>query len=125
MKQPDIYRFKNSPTCEGVGVVRNDDVTHDVITITGRYPAEGLWARNLEAREEVAIVQGIGSVAIRGVATVGLDAANDEERAVVVEPGEWFSWDGQMIISMVCRPGFDPKKYEIKTEDEIRKEAEQ
>ena len=126
MSRSDVYRFKNSKACEGVGISGDTESSHDVIVITGRYPDEGYWARNLRAREEVVIAHGIGSLALRGQGNFLLDATSrdDRERAAVVEPGQWFAWDGSMSISMVCRPRFSEDEYEVKSEHEIAREEQ-
>lgn len=122
MVRPEVHTFRNGEACTGVGIVGDASVSHDVINISGRYPEEGSWARNREAREQVIVVRGVGSVAIRGIGEFFLDAETTDNRAVVVDPGKWFAWDGSMTISMVCQPGFDPDKYEVKRESDIEKE---
>lgn len=124
MGRPNVYHFKNSEACEGVGVSASAESSHDVITISGRYPEQGSWARNLESEEEVIVAHGIGSVALRGQGDFLLDASSRDNRAIVIEPGQWFAWDGRMAISMVCRPSFTEYQYEVKTEQEIKKEEQ-
>ena len=122
MGRPKLYHFKNSESCKGVGIADSLDISHDMIEISGRYPEEGYWARNIEAREEVIIARGIGSVALRGVGEFLLDATSRDNRAIIIEPGQWFAWDGSMAISMVCRPPFSSEKYEIRADDKIKEE---
>lgn len=119
----EVYEFKNSESCSGFGIASTHDRTHDIITITGSYPEPGMWAQNLEAREEVLVVSGVGEVALRGVGVVGLDSSDARHSGVVIEPGQWFRWrsEGGMTISMVCEPGFDAEKYQTASEEELRK----
>jgi predicted cupin superfamily sugar epimerase len=119
------YTFQNSESCRGIGIVTSTGHSHDVITVRGDYPQEGYWARNHEAREEIVIAAGQGELVLRGSDAAKLDAqGKNGVQVAIVEPNTWFRWrstDG-MIISMVCMPGFDPEKYELKSEQELENE---
>lgn len=118
MTNQSVYTFENSNTCRGVGIA-DAGQSHDVIEINGYYPSDGEWARNKVAEEQVIIAQGRGGVAIRGVGYTELDMSLDTKRAVVIPAGAWFRWQGDMTISMVCRPAFDPEYYEVRTDIQI------
>ena len=118
MSSTDVYEFTNSDACRGVGIA-NDSGSHDIITIKGSYPADGSWACNRVVEEQVIVVSGIGNVALRGVEIIQLDASSQDHRAVTVEAGTWFRWNGDMTISMVCRPKFEQDQYEVKTDEQI------
>jgi len=124
MIRPELYLFENSETCRGVGVSGGADISHDVIEITGRYPEEGAWARNRKSQEQVIIAHGVGNIILRGQENFPLDSSSRDNRVVVIEPGQWFAWDGKMAISMICRPSFSPDQYEVKTEHEIVREEQ-
>ena len=114
-----VYSFHNSDSCKGIGLLSSGDFSHDVIEIAGSYPAEGSWARNLEAEEQVIVVRGRGTLILRDSNVVHLDAHDDAKRAVAVPARQWFRWGGDMTISMVCVPSFDSRKYEVKTDEAI------
>lgn len=101
--------FQNSDTCHGKAyVAKGAPSDMAIITITGRYPKAGSWARNRECHEVVVVVSGVGRVAIDG-AWHELKAGD----GVTIPPGAPFAWDGDMTIAMSCTPPFNPEQYEI------------
>ncbi|HMS93184.1 MAG TPA: hypothetical protein PKD28_02230 [Candidatus Saccharibacteria bacterium] len=109
--------FENSKTCHGMAFVADAPLDLAEIVITGRYPEDG-WAKNRESHEMVRVLRGVGSLTLRNSEVTGLV----EGDVVHVLPGDWFAWDGDMTILIACSPASDPEKYEVKMDDQIKKE---
>lgn len=102
--------FTNSDTCHGVAFASDTSPTDiAIIEINGRYPQEGSWAKNRESHEIVTVIEGLGSLSIRGARSEELRVGD----VVHIAPGQEFAWDGRMRLAMACSPPFNPQQYEI------------
>ena len=76
-----------------------------LVRIAGRYPAEG-FAMNEVSHELVYVIRGKGSVLTEdGSQTL------QEGDEVLIPPGEYFAWDGDLTLFISCVPKFDPVQY--------------
>lgn len=102
--------FHNSETCEGISY-GSERAEHDIalIKITGRYPGEG-WAMNELSDEIVVVTEGRGRLIRKDEVVLELEQGD----GVFVEAGTWFAWDGNMTLTMACRPSFSPDQYRWK-----------
>jgi len=107
-------QFTNSSTCHGEAFASEGaPLDMAIIEISGRYPEEGSWARNRECHEMVTVVNGVGSVTVRGATAEQLSAGD----TVHIAPGQEFAWDGDMQVIVACSPIFNPEQYDILREE--------
>ncbi len=106
-KHQSIER-KNSDICTVTEYPIDDDTINlAVIKITGRYPDTG-YAINQKCKELVYVQHGSGKVVVNGKEF--LINAGD---VVLIEAGEKFFWDGDMILFISCSPAFTIEQHHI------------
>lgn len=101
--------MQNGPSCEVFQYLHHDpEMDGARIRIHGRYPEDG-WVRSTRSKELVYILEGSGKILLES-----------EERAlqkgdmVILSPNEWFAWEGDFEMLVVCAPAFRPEQYEMK-----------
>ncbi|MES2217617.1 MAG: cupin domain-containing protein [Pseudomonadota bacterium] len=106
-KNQSIER-KNSEVCI-VTEPRISDETIDFVTvkITGRYP-NAKYVTNQKCKEIVYISEGRGKVVVDGK-EYALNAGD----VVLIEPGEKFYWEGNMGLSISCRPAWTKEQHVV------------
>lgn len=75
------------------------------ITVSGRYPETG-WAANEQVKELCYILEGTGTLYV-GDASYPL-APGD---VLLIEPGERFYWDANIVMLVPCTPAWTPEQY--------------
>lgn len=131
MASVESHPFVNGEACWGISHVVGD-LELDVITIRGAYPESQshfeAWARNKESHLLATAVSGVGSIATRSVVDGQLVIDRrplDIGRGEYIPAGTWYTWESdgdEMVVAATFHPPFDPKKYEIKTEEELQDE---
>ena len=86
-----------------------DDETIDFVTvkIMGRYP-NAKHAVNQKCKEIVYIHEGNGKVGVNGE-----EYAINAGDVVLIEAGEKFYWEGNMSLSISCRPAWTKEQHVI------------
>jgi mannose-6-phosphate isomerase-like protein (cupin superfamily) len=101
--------MQNGPSCEVFEYPHHDpEIDGALIRIHGLYPEDG-WARNTRSKELAYILEGSGKVRFES-----------EERElkkgdmIIIPQNEWFAWEGNFEMLVVCAPAFRPEQYELK-----------
>jgi mannose-6-phosphate isomerase-like protein (cupin superfamily) len=107
ISESQAVSFANSKICYGIEYqFASTDLNVAVITVNGRYPAEGHLVN--EVCNEVGYV-------LSGSGTIGVDEqvhALNPGDAVFVNPGERFYWEGDHMKMVVpCSPAFYPEQH--------------
>ncbi len=102
-------RMQNGPSCEVFEYPHRDpEMDGALIRVRGRYPENG-WVRNTRSKELAYIVGGSGMI-----------RTESEERElkkgdlIIIPADEWFAWEGEFEMLVVCAPAFRPEQYEKK-----------
>lgn len=99
-------RFKNSESCVAIEYPWDDkDINGAVVELSGRYPDKGR-AVNLKCKELAYVVKGSGKVAIEGK-----EIEIQERDLILIEPGERYFWQGNLIMFMSCTPAWYPEQH--------------
>jgi mannose-6-phosphate isomerase-like protein (cupin superfamily) len=100
--------FTNGPTCEGVEYSFDDrDMNVAVVTVNGRYPETG-YVKNEVCKEVGYVVSGTGSIGT----IEGEPHAVSAGDAVMLQPGEMYYWEGELVMVMPCSPAFYPEQHQ-------------
>lgn len=100
-------RFQNAPSCEVFEYPHHDpEMDGAVIRIQGRYPQDG-WVRNTKSKELVYIFEGSGKILKEGE-----EHELKKGDMILISPNEWFAWEGEFEMLVVCTPAFKPEQYE-------------
>jgi len=98
--------FKNSEACAAIEYPLGDkDINGAVIEINGRYPDKGRTV-NLKCKEMVYIIRGSGRLVIEGK-----EVKLNEGDLVLIEAGEKFFWEGDLIMFSSCAPAWNHEQY--------------
>lgn len=105
--------FKNSDECYGESYdIEDAPLNLAIINIKSRYPKKG-YLYNLEAHEIALVLAGTGSVEVKNQKKQSLSVGD----IVYFKPLDKIAWYGDMAITTICSPVFDPNKHLI--EDEL------
>ncbi len=105
----ETEQIRNGPSCEVFEYPHRDpEIDGAFIRIRGRYPESG-WVRNTRSKELAYILEGSGMMRLE----------NEEHELkkgdmILIPPNEWFAWEGEFEMLVVCTPGFRPEQYEKK-----------
>lgn len=98
--------FKNSDVCTAIEYPLGDkDINGAVIELRGRYPDKGRTV-NEKCKELAYIIKGSGRLVVEDKET-----KLQEEDLILIEPGERFFWEGNLIMFMPCTPAWYPEQY--------------
>lgn len=98
--------FKASNSCTAIEYPLGDkDINGAVIEIKGRYPEKGRTV-NLKCKEISYVMSGFGKVVIEG-----LETEIREGSLILIEAGERFFWEGNLIMFMPCTPAWYPEQH--------------
>jgi mannose-6-phosphate isomerase-like protein (cupin superfamily) len=111
MKEAKLERakeFKNSDSCIALEYPLGDeDINAAVIKLNGRYPETGR-AVNTNCKEMGYIVEGTGKLGVEDK-TVELKKGD----VVLIEAGEKYYWEGNLIMFMPCTPAWTPEQHKL------------
>jgi mannose-6-phosphate isomerase-like protein (cupin superfamily) len=98
--------FKASDACTAIEYpLKDKDINGAVIEIKGRYPDKGR-VMNLECKEMAYVIKGSGKVEVeKEIVPLG------EGDLVLINPGEKFFWEGNLIMFMSCAPAWHSEQY--------------
>lgn len=98
--------FKNSDACTATEYPMEDkDINGAVIELKGRYPDKGRVV-NLKCKELAYVIKGSGRLVVEGK-----EMKLNEGDLVLIEAGEKFFWEGNLIMFMPCTPAWYPGQY--------------
>lgn len=98
--------FKNGDVCIATEYPLGDkDINGAVVTLRGRYPDTGRVV-NEKCKELAYIVRGSGKLVVEGQ-----EVELQEGDLVLIEPGERYYWDGQMMMFVPCTPAWYPEQH--------------
>lgn len=98
--------FKNSKVCTAIEYPLGDkDINGAVIELKGRYPDKGRVV-NLKCKELAYVMQGAGKVVVEGK---GVKLKKGD--MVLIEPGERYFWEGNLVMFVPCTPAWYPKQH--------------
>ncbi len=98
--------FKNSDTCTAIDYWTGDeDINGALLEITGRYPLKGR-AVNSECKEMAYIIKGSGRIVVEGEET-----ELGEGDLVLIDKGEKYFWEGNLIMLGSCTPAWNHEQY--------------
>jgi mannose-6-phosphate isomerase-like protein (cupin superfamily) len=98
--------FKNSEVCTAIEYSMEDkDINKAVIELIGRYPDKGR-AMNEKCKEMAYVIKGSGRVMVDEK-----EIKLKEGDLVLIDPGEKFFWEGNMILFVPCAPAWSHDQY--------------
>ena len=98
--------FKNSDTCAAIDYWTGDeDINGAVLEVSGRYP-DKCRVVNLKCKEMAYIIKGSGKVVVEGE-----EVNLNEGDLVLIEAGEKFFWEGDLIMFSSCAPAWNHEQY--------------
>ncbi len=101
-----VKRFQNSDVCLAIEYPLGDkDINGAVIELKGRYPDKGRVV-NLKCKELSYIIEGSGKVVVEGKET-----ELKEGDLVLIEPGEKYFWEGNLVMFVPCVPAWYPEQH--------------
>lgn len=106
VKKEKATTLQVTDSCKAIEYPNGDkDLWAAVIEIKGRYPSEGVTI-NEACKEFVFVSHGKGKV------TVG-NKTHEIRKGdmILIEPGELFYWEGEMILFMPCAPAWYPEQH--------------
>lgn len=104
----ETQEVKNNRNCTVTEYPFGDpDVDIALATINGRDPEMG-HVVNTECKEIGCVIKGTGSITIEGQ-----EYPLETGDAVLILPGERFSWDGHLTLSLSCSPAWTPEQYRM------------
>ena len=99
-------KFKNSDNCMATEYPLGDkEINGAVIELTGRYPGNGRVV-NLKCKELSYIVSGSGKVVVED-----REIKLREGDLILIEPGEKYFWEGNLIMFVPCVPAWFPEQH--------------
>lgn len=98
--------FKNSDTCTAIDYWTGDkDINGAILEINGRYPDKGRVV-NLECKEMAYIMKGPGKLEVEGK-----EIKLNEGDLVLIDKGEKYFWEGNIIMFGSCTPAWYPEQH--------------
>ncbi|MFH1575866.1 MAG: cupin domain-containing protein [Candidatus Nealsonbacteria bacterium] len=98
--------FKNSAVCTAVEYSLGDkDINGAIVELKGRYPDKGRVV-NLKCKELVYIIEGFGVAVVEGE-----DVKLEKGDLILIEPGEKYFWEGNLIMFVPCTPAWYPEQH--------------
>lgn len=99
-------KFSVTPTCDAREYPNGDkDIWGSVIQIRGRYPDSGFTV-NEECKGLVYFIDGNGKVVIDGK-----EIEVHKSDQLLIDKGEKFFWEGELIMFMPCSPAWYPEQH--------------
>lgn len=93
--------FKNSDVCVAIEYPLNDkDINGAIIKLNGRYPDKERVV-NLKCKELVYVMEGFGRVVVEKK-----DVKLRKGDLTLINPGEKYFFDGNLIMFMSCTPAW-------------------
>lgn len=107
-KLTQAKELKNSDSCIALEYPLGDkDINAAVIKLNGRYPETGRTV-NTECKEMSYVVKGSGKLVVGGK-TSELKKGD----VVLIEAGEKYYWEGNLIMFMPCTPAWSQKQHKL------------
>ena len=101
-------KFQNSEVCAAFEYPMDDkDINGAVIELSGRYPGEGRIMNEI-CREMAYVIKGSGKIIIEGK-----EVELAEGDLALVEPGEKYFWDGNLILFIASNPAWYPEQHKL------------
>ncbi len=98
--------IKNSDACTVIEYPLGDkDINGAVVELKGRYPDKGRVV-NLECKELAYIIKGSGKVVVEGK-----EVELNEGDLVLLELGEKYFWEGDLVMFVPCAPAWYPEQH--------------
>jgi len=105
--QSQTKEYKNSEVCIAIEYPLGDkDINGAVIKLTGRYPNEGRVV-NRKCKEMAYVISGSGRLVVED-----REVELGEGSLVLIEPGERYFWEGNLIMFVPCTPAWYPEQHE-------------
>ena len=98
--------FKNSDVCTAIEYpLGDDDINGAIIKLSGRYPDKGRVV-NLKCKELAYIIEGSGRAVVEEK-----EVKLNKGDLVLIEPGEKYFWEGNLIMFVPCTPAWYPEQH--------------
>lgn len=98
--------LKNNNVCTAIEYPLGDkDINGAVIELKGRYPDKGRVV-NLKCKELAYIIKGSGKVVVEGK-----EVELNEGDLILLEPGEKYFWEGELVMFVPCVPAWYPEQH--------------
>ena len=99
-------KFKNSDVCTAIEYPLEDkDINGAIIELRGRYPEKGR-VTNLKCKELAYIINGSGRIVVEDK-----EVELNEGDLILIEPGERYFWEGNLVMFMSCVPAWYPEQH--------------
>ncbi len=99
-------KFKNGENCIATEYPLGDkDINGAIVELTGRYPNTGRVV-NLKCKELAYVIKGSGRIVVENE-----EINLKEGDLILIEPGEKYFWDGNLIIFTSCTPAWHPDQH--------------
>ena len=99
-------KFKNSSTCTAIEYPLGDkDINGAIIELKGRYP-EKERVVNLKCKELAYVISGSGKAVVEDE-----EIKLQEGDLILIEPGEKYFWEGNLIMFVPCAPAWYPEQH--------------
>jgi mannose-6-phosphate isomerase-like protein (cupin superfamily) len=101
VRKDQAKKFKNSDVCFAYEFPLGDkDINGAVIELSGRYPDSGRVV-NQKCKELAYVMRGSGGLVVEGE-----KVKLKEGDMVLIEAGERYYWDGDMVMFVPCVPAW-------------------
>ena len=99
--EKETKKFQVTSTCTAIEYPNGDkDIWGAIIKLNGRYPLTG-YTVNEKCKELVYFISGQGKLVV-GDQEIQVKKGDQ----VVINPGEKFYWDGELVMFMPCAPAW-------------------
>lgn len=106
IRKDQTKTFKNSDACTAIEYPLEDkDVNGAIIELSGRYPEKGRVV-NLKCKELAYIIEGSGRLVVEGK-----EVSLSKSDLVLIEPGEKYFWEANLIMFVPCVPAWYPEQH--------------
>lgn len=106
IRKDQTEKLKNSDVCTAIEYPLGDkDINGAMIELKGRYPDKGRVV-NLKCKELSYVIEGLGRVVVEGE-----EVKLEKGDLVLIEPGEKYFWEGNLIMFMPCTPAWYPEQH--------------
>lgn len=101
-------KFQNGETCTAYEYPLGDkQIDTALVEVIGKYPVNGS-AVNTVCKELAYVLKGSGRLFVEGK-----EYSLQEGTALLIEPNEKFSWEGDFTLVITCTPAWYPEQHQI------------